>query len=120
MRLRLTLYSAIPVLSRRSLRESYGETAAPNTEIPESSILIAENHASLTMDLTLINTLLLLARNMLAIKHVAQDLCSSVQFDRQIIKLIMLCVNVTSKGYDGENVDAGIREKLTEVTELCK
>lgn len=119
MRLRCTLYSAIPVLGRRSLRGSYGDTAS-NTDIPESSFLIAENHASLTMDLTLINTLLLLARNMLAIKRVAQDLCSAVHFDRQIIKLIALCVNVTSKGYDGENVGSGAREKLTEVTELYK
>lgn len=120
MRLKITLHRAHPVLSRRSLREAYGETAAPNTDIPETSTLIAENHAALTMDLTLLNTLLLLARNMLAIKHVAQDLCAAVQFDRQVIKLIVLCVNVTSKGYDGENVDSGTREKLNDVTELCE
>lgn len=120
MRLKLTLAQAYPVISRRSLRDAYGETVAQNVDIPESSTLIADNHSALTMDLTLINTLLLLARNMLAIKQVAQDLCAAVQFDREVIRLIRLCVNVTSKGYDGENVDVGTREKLNDITDLCE
>lgn len=119
MRLKLTMAQAYPVISRRSLRDAYGETLAQNADIPESSTLISDNHAALTMDLTLLNTLLLLARNMLAIKQVAQDLCAAVQFDREVLRLIRLCVSVTSKGYDGENVDVATREKLNDVTDLC-
>lgn len=57
---------------------------------------------------------------MLAIKETAQEICAAVGFDKTVNKLIVLCVHVTSKGYDGENVDEGSRVKLNEVTELCK
>lgn len=120
MRLQHVFYAAIPTLGTRSLREAYSETAPPNIDIPESSTLIAENHATLLEDLTLLNNLLVIARNMLAIKEVAQDICSTVQLDKQITKLIILGVNVTSKGYDGENVDNLTRGKLNEITELYK
>ncbi|KFY12614.1 hypothetical protein V492_03792 [Pseudogymnoascus sp. VKM F-4246] len=120
MRLQLVFYAAIPRLGARSLQETYSETAPRNVDIPESSTLIAENHATLLEDLTLLNNLLVIARNMLAIKEVAQDICSTVQLDKQITKLIVLGVNVTSKGYDGENVDNHTRGKLNEITELYK
>ena len=57
---------------------------------------------------------------MLAIKETAQEICHAVGFDRAVNRLVVLCVNVTSKGYDGENVDEGSRSKLNEVTELCE
>lgn len=57
---------------------------------------------------------------MLAIKVTAQEICHAVTFDRAVNRLIVLCVNVTSKGYDGENVDEASRGKLNEVTELCE
>ena len=57
---------------------------------------------------------------MLAIKETAQEICAAVFFDRAVHELIILCVNVTSKGYDGENVDDSNRGKLNEVTELCE
>jgi len=120
MRLEKVFYAAIPTLGTRSIREAYAETAPPNVDIPESSTLIAENHATLLEDLTLLNNLLVIARNMLAIKEVAQDICSTVQLNKQITKLIILGVNVTSKGYDGENVDNITRGKLNEITELYK
>jgi palmitoyltransferase len=120
MRLQLTFTTAILLLERRSLREAYAAIVGPNVEVPESSTLICQNHAPLVQDLTLLNTLLIIARNMLALKEVAQDICATVQLDKQILKLIVLCISVTSKGYDGENVDAISREKLNEVTELCK
>ena len=66
------------------------------------------------------NNLLVISRNMLAIKETAQEICATVQFDKAVQKLIVLCVNVTSKGYDGENVDEGKRGRLNEITELCK
>ncbi len=120
IRLRKVFAAAIPTLGARSAREAYAETAPPNVDIPESSFLIAENHGSLLEDLTLLNNLLVIARNMLAIKEVAQDICSICQVDKQITKLIILSVSVTSKGYDGENVDNLTRGKLNEITELYK
>jgi palmitoyltransferase len=120
MRLQLVFCAAIPTLGARSLREAFAESAPSNIDIPESSALIAENHATLLPDLGLLNNLLVIARNMLAIKEVAQDICATVQLDAQITKLIVLCVNVTSKGYDGENVDITTRGRLNEITELCK
>lgn len=120
LRLKRVFQAAIPTLGARSAREAYAETAPPNVDIPESSFLIAENHGSLMEDLTLLNNLLVIARNMLAIKEVAQDICSICQVDKQITKLIILSVSVTSKGYDGENVDNMTRTKLNEITELYK
>ncbi|RAL67267.1 hypothetical protein DID88_008031 [Monilinia fructigena] len=59
-------------------------------------------------------------RNMLAVKETAQEICRAVGLDKQVHKLIILCVNVTSKGYDGENVDENSRGRLNEITELYK
>jgi len=56
---------------------------------------------------------------MLAIKETAQELCARVGFDREVRSMIMLCVSVTSKGYDGESVGGDDRTKLLEITELC-
>jgi palmitoyltransferase len=92
----------------------------PGAPVPESSALIAENHATLLEDLTVLNNLLVIARNMLAIKEVAQDICAATQLDKQVTKLMVVCINVTSKGYDGENIDAKTRQNLNEITELCK
>lgn len=119
MRLHSAFHYAIPAISDRSLRESYAETQQPDFQLPETSTLIADNHASLQEDLTLLNNLLVIARNMLAIKEVAQDICAAVQLHHQITKLIELCVRVTSKGYDGENVDNITRGKVNDIIELC-
>ncbi len=64
--------------------------------------------------------MLIIARNMLAIKEIAQDICATAQVDKQVTKLMLVCINVTSKGYDGENVDSRTRQNLTEITELCE
>jgi hypothetical protein len=56
---------------------------------------------------------------MLAIKETAQEICARVGFDREVRSLVVLCVSVTSKGYDGESVGEGERSRLLEITELC-
>jgi palmitoyltransferase len=56
---------------------------------------------------------------MLAIKETAQEICARVGFYEQVRSLVVLCVNVTSKGYDGESVGEGDRGRLLEITELC-
>jgi palmitoyltransferase len=110
----------VPTLATRSVREAYAETSLSGVDIPESSTLIAENHESLLEDLTTINNLLVIARNMLAIKETAQDICAATQLNRQVTKLMVVCINVTSKGYDGENVDPKTRQNVIEIAELCE
>lgn len=51
--------------------------------------------------------------------EVPQDICAAVHFDQMVYQTIILCVNVTSKGYDGEILDENQRLKLGDVTELC-
>lgn len=112
---------AIPILNARSLhQDSPDHPPASSLDVPESASLILKNYAELVSDLHYLNSLLVISRNMLAIKETAQEICAAVGFDKIVNKLIVLCVNVTSKGYDGENVDEGSRVKLNEVTELCE
>ncbi|KAL3421623.1 Copper transport protein 86 [Phlyctema vagabunda] len=121
MRLEKIFSLAIPSLASRSLRESYSEVQPPNAaDTPESATLILKNYVELIEDLNYLNTLLVISRNMLAIKETAQEICAAVHFNRAVHRLIILCVNVTSKGYDGENVAEHERGKLNEVTELYK
>ena len=120
LRTKHALVAVIPTLATRSVREAYAETVPPGGNIPESSTLIAENYESLLEDLTTINSLLVIARNMLAVKEIAQDICAASQLDKQVTKLMVVCINVTSKGYDGENVDPKTRQNLNEITELCE
>ena len=119
MRLNIIFAHAIPVLTGRSLVQESGEETQSSLDVPESASLILKNYAELVSDLHYLNSLLVISRNMLAIKETAQEICSAVGFDKTVNKLIVLCVNVTSKGYDGENVDEGSRAKLNEITELC-
>lgn len=64
---------------------------------------------------------MLVARNLLVTSdpEVPQDLCAAVHLDQMVYQTVILCVNVTSKGYDGEILDDSSRVKLNEVTELC-
>lgn len=87
--------------------------------MPESATLILNNYAVLKEDLQYLNNLLVISRNMLAIKETAQEICARVGFDEEVRMLVVLCVNVTSKGYDGESVGEGDRGRLLEITELC-
>jgi palmitoyltransferase len=121
MRLQRIFYLAVPILVSRSLRESYTENGAPSgLDVSESVNLILKNYDVLVEDLGYLNNLLVVSRNMLAVKETAQEICRAVGLDKQVHKLIILCVNVTSKGYDGENVDEASRGRLNEITELCK
>ncbi|KAM3079445.1 hypothetical protein ACMFMG_005876 [Clarireedia jacksonii] len=121
MRLQRIFYLAVPILVSRSLRESYTENGAPSgLDVSESVNLILKNYDVLVEDLGYLNNLLVVSRNMLAVKETAQEICRAVGLDKQVHKLIILCVNVTSKGYDGENVDEASRGRLNEVTELYK
>jgi palmitoyltransferase len=119
MRLNQIFCHALPILTARSLQESSAEPSNSSLDVPESASLILRNYADLVSDLHYLNSLLVISRNMLAIKETAQEICARVGFDKTVNQLIVLCVNVTRKGYDGENVDEGSRAKLNEITELC-
>lgn len=121
MRLQRIFHLAIPLCERRSLASTHHDTGPPSgQDVADSAKLILQNCDLLREDLHYLNSLLVISRNMLAIKETAQEICGAVGFDREVKRLIELCVQVTSKGYDGENVPEGDRGKLLDVTELCE
>ena len=120
MHLQKIFNTAVVLLEKRSLRQINSSDVASAHEVSDSAELILGNYDALREDLHYLNNLLVISRNMLAIKEVAQEICAAVMFDKAVHKLIVLCVNVTSKGYDGENVDEARRGKLNEITELCE
>ncbi|KAI9151687.1 hypothetical protein HJFPF1_08896 [Paramyrothecium foliicola] len=115
--------AAIPSLTTRSV----GPLSSLNdpergVSSQESTALIVMNHASIKEDLGTLIKLMHIARNLLvnAEPEVPQDICAAVHFDQMVYQTIILCVNVTSKGYDGEILDEPQRLKLADVTELYK
>ncbi len=121
MHLQKIFNAAVTLLERRSLRQVNSVDPVSHChEVSDSAELILINYEFLREDLHYLNNLLVISRNMLAIKETAQEICAAVQFDQAVHQMIILCVNVTSKGYDGENVDEARRGKLNEITELCE
>ena len=88
----------------------------------ESTALIIMNHATIKEDVGILIKLMHIARNLLvnAEPEIPQDICAAVHFDQMVYQTIILCVNITSKGYDGEIIDEAQRVKLGDVTELCR
>jgi hypothetical protein len=112
---------AIRALFKRSLRDPRSENAvSDDLDILQTTDLILKNYDTLVEDLHSLNTLLVITRNMLAVKATAQEICARVQFDKTVYELIILCINVTSKGCDGENVDEVKRGKVNNIMELCE
>ena len=111
--------AATTLLESRSLQPAPADGESAN-DVSESAELILKNYEVLREDLHYLNNLLVISRNMLAIKDTAQEICKAVGFDAEVQRLVVLCVGVTSKGYDGENVDEARRGKLNEITELCE
>lgn len=115
--------AAIPSLTTRSVGPLSSLNDPEKGVSPsESTTLIVNNHHSIKEDLGTLIKLMHIARNLLvnAEPEVPQDICAAVHFDQMVYQTIILCVNVTSKGYDGEILDEASRAKLSEVTELFK
>ncbi|KAL4724135.1 hypothetical protein ACLX1H_008744 [Fusarium chlamydosporum] len=115
--------AAIPSLTTRSVGPLSSLNDPEKGVTPqESTALIVMNHASIKEDLGTLIKLMHIARNLLvnAEPEVPQDICAAVHFDQMVYQTIILCVNVTSKGYDGEILDESQRLKLGDVTELYK
>ncbi|KAF5134414.1 hypothetical protein E5D57_005048 [Metarhizium anisopliae] len=115
--------AAIPSLTTRSVGPLSSLNDPDRGVSPqESTALIVMNHASIKEDLGTLIKLMHIARNLLvnAEPEVPQDICAAVHFDQMVYQTIILCVNVTSKGYDGEILDETQRLKLADITELYK
>ncbi|GKT86329.1 essential cytoplasmic protein [Colletotrichum tofieldiae] len=104
------------------LTKIFGAAIPSLTTRSESTALIVKNHHSLKDDLSILNKLMHIARNLLVTSEpeVPQDICAAVHFDQMVYQTIILCVNVTSKGYDGEILDETSRAKLNEITDMYK
>jgi len=114
--------AAIPTLNTRSIGPQISVANSDNSITPqESTALITKNYASLKEDLSILIKLMHIARNLLVVPEpeIPQDLCTATQFDQMLYQTIILCVNVTSKAYDGDVLEESARHRLTEITELC-
>ncbi|PNH50311.1 hypothetical protein VD0003_g6868, partial [Verticillium dahliae] len=115
--------AAIPNLTTRSVGPLSSLNDPEKGVSPqESTALIVKNQVNLKDDLQILNKLMHIARNLLVTSEpeVPQDICAAVHFDQMVYRTIILCVNVTSKGYDGEILDETSRAKLNEITDLYK
>ncbi|KAK4190941.1 hypothetical protein QBC35DRAFT_488590 [Podospora australis] len=115
--------AAIPSLTTRSIGPLATLNDPDKGATPqESGTLITKNYPSLKEDLQLLIKLMHVARNLLVVQEpeVPQDLCAAAQFDQMLYQTIILCVNVTSKAYDGDILEEAARMKLGEITELYK
>lgn len=114
--------AAIPNLTTRSVGPLASLNDPDKGVTPqESTALIIKNYQGLKDDLQILNKLMHIGRNLLVTSEpeVPQDLCAAVHFDQMVYQTIILCVNVTSKGYDGEHLDEVSRTRLNEITDLC-
>ncbi|OTA56318.1 hypothetical protein K449DRAFT_387696 [Hypoxylon sp. EC38] len=124
--LRRAVCAAICDLNEKSLgvrSEPFVQTRFLDITTPEVTALIIKNYVSLKEALQMLNKLMHIARNLLVTTdpEVPQDLSAAIHFDHEVYEAICLCVNVTSKGIDGEMPeDEASRAKLNEITELCK
>ncbi|KAK4105232.1 hypothetical protein N658DRAFT_503410 [Parathielavia hyrcaniae] len=115
--------AAIPSLTTRSIGPLSSLNDPDKGVTPqESTALITKNYPSLKEDLQLLIKLMHIARNLLVVPEpeIPQDLCAAAQFDQMLYQTIILCINVTSKAYDGDVLEEAARLKLSEITELYK
>ncbi|KAL9610396.1 MAG: hypothetical protein Q9167_004906 [Letrouitia subvulpina] len=90
---------ALPVLESQSLAPEEPINSAADSS---SALLISTHYATLMKDLERLDDLLLIGRNILASTSLAQGLAGDSGTGRLVLKLIDVCVRVTTRGYDGE------------------
>ncbi|KAI0102990.1 hypothetical protein GGR51DRAFT_525279 [Nemania sp. FL0031] len=124
--LRRAISAAICDLNEKSLgvrSEPFVATRFIDITTPEVTALIIKNYVLLKEALQMLNKLMHIARNLLVTTNpeIPQNLSATINFDHEVIEAICLCVNVLSKGIDGEMPeDDASRVKLNEITELYK
>ncbi|KAL5611775.1 hypothetical protein BROUX41_000650 [Berkeleyomyces rouxiae] len=115
--------SAVSELANRSLGPPPSLVDHDRRITPqESNALIVSNYVSLKEDLHLLIKLMHIARNLLVTSEpeIPQTLCAAVVFDQSLFQIILLCINVASKGSDGEMLDDISQANLIEINELFK
>ncbi|KKA30275.1 hypothetical protein TD95_004389, partial [Thielaviopsis punctulata] len=118
-----TLHFAITSIANRSLGPPPSGSDSERRITPhESNALIASNYHSLQEDLQFVIKLMHIARNLLVTSEpeIPQDLCAAVHFDQDVYQIILLCINVASKGSDSEMLDDTSQSHLIEINELFK
>ncbi|GAP86807.2 putative essential cytoplasmic protein [Rosellinia necatrix] len=124
--LRRAISAAICDLNEKSLgvrSEPFVATRFIDITTPEVTALIIKNYVLLKEALHTLNKLMHIARNLLVTTNpeIPQNLSATINFDHEVIEAICLCVNVLSKGIDGEMPeDDASRAKLNDITELYK
>jgi len=114
--------AGIPSLTNRTLGQlPMHDDHEKSATAQETAALVSKNYTSLRDDIGLLLKLMHIARNIVAVSdpEVPQDLCAAAQFDQMLYQLIILCVNVTSKGYDTDAGDETARTRLNDILELC-
>lgn len=123
--LRRAISASMCDLNEKSLgvrSEPFVATRFIDITTPEVTALIIKNYVLLKEALQMLNKLMHIARNLLVTTDPAipQNLSATINFDHEVIEAICLCVNVLSKGIDGEMPeDEASRVKLNDITELC-
>ncbi|KAK4166691.1 hypothetical protein QBC43DRAFT_232282 [Cladorrhinum sp. PSN259] len=115
--------AAIPSLTTRSIGPLASLNDPDKGVTPqESTTLITKNHHSLKEDLNILLKLMNIARNLeVTTEHfIPQELTAASQFDQMLYQTIILCVNVTSKAYDGDILEDSARQKISEINEAYK
>ena len=92
------LSAAIPVLEAQSFCGLAGTGGGGGS----ASDLIAKHYFGLIKDIERLNDLCTIARNLLATTKRAQNLAAEWGFDQCVLRLIDVCVRVSSRGFDGE------------------
>ncbi|KAK4229348.1 hypothetical protein QBC38DRAFT_412643 [Podospora fimiseda] len=115
--------AAIPSLTTRSIGPLSSLNDPDKGVTPqESTALITKNYRSLREDLNALLKLMHIARNLEVITdhYIPQELTAASQFDQMLYQTIILCINVTSKAYDGDVLDDTSRQNISEINELYK
>jgi hypothetical protein len=95
------LIVAVPSLSDRCMSIKPPTSAnAPLTPEEPDSALIVSNYTSLLKDIARLNDLVAIARNVLTIGEVGQNLAAKQQFDASLFKLVTLCIKVSGRGFE--------------------
>ena len=108
---------ALPVLESQSVAPEEPTTNATDSS---SASLIATNYTSLTKDLERLDDLLRIGRNILASTPLAQNLAGDSEAEQQVLKLIDICIKVTTRGYDGEAGARITEAQWTKISAACK
>lgn len=120
--LRRCFSAAIPSLTTRSISNDPDKGTSSESTPHEGTTLIVKNYKTLKDDLQMLIKLMHIARNLLVVPEpeIPQDLCAAAEFEDVLYETITLCINVTSRAYDGDILDDTARHQLSEISELCK